>query len=359
MSSLNYTFDNTTNTASVISHPGIPRVDVIVPDDIIQFNKIEEYLSGFVMSQYDATRLFLLEEKKSKTVMYVSPSTLNASPLLVSILNKCSELYPFRFKWTSEINDTTVNNCFYDYRFNQEFVVAFAKFKLTTRKIILKLQNKSVLNEILRTTNLDYLDDTSIISPHLLSLKTPKNINDINTFFDSGTTYIVKPVYGFQPSTRIYDRKQYTNPNEFISDIIKQHGSIDNFFIMQKNENKFVWSSETQNDTPVFIQQVIPIQGVYTCYSIYNSYTHLDVTIIPEDNSTILESSREAELKELIRSVMYLNRLTTTFVTFKVILSNNNFYFIDLSQSMYPILTGDDVNKNVNDLAKLLFSALS
>jgi hypothetical protein len=41
MSSLNYTFDNTTNTASVISHPGLPRVDVIVPDDIIQFNKIE------------------------------------------------------------------------------------------------------------------------------------------------------------------------------------------------------------------------------------------------------------------------------------------------------------------------------
>ena len=357
MNSFDYIFDDTTNTATVISHPGLPGIDVIVPDDIIECDKIEEYLSGFVMSQDDVTRLFLLEEKKPKTVMYVSPNSINASPLLLSILNKCNELYPYRFKYTSDINDTTVNNCFYDYRFNEEFIEVFDKLKLITKKIILKLQNKSVLNEILRTTNLDYLE-TNIVSPHLLSLKTPKNINDINTFFDGISTYIIKPVYGFQSNTRIYDRKQYISVDEFISDIIKQHGSMDNFFLMQKNENKFVWSSKTQNDTPVFIQRVVPIQGVYTCYSLFNNNI-IDVTIVPESKSAILEPLQETELKELIKLVMFGNRLATTFVTYKVILSNNNFYFIDLSQSMYPILSGDDVNKNITDLAKLLFAALS
>jgi hypothetical protein len=357
MSSINYIFDKNTNTATVIVHPGLPRIDVSVPNDIIQFNRIEEYLQGFVMPENHAQALFLLEEERSKTVMYVSPSTLNASPLLLSILNKCSELYPFRFKWTIDINDTTVNDCFYDYRFNEEFVLAYSKLKLATKKINLKLQNKSVLNEILRTTNLDYLD-VKITSPNILSLKTPKNINDIKTFFVDGYTYIVKPVYGFQSNSRIYDRKQYTNSNDFISDIIKQHRSLDNFFLMQKNQSKFIWTTDKQNETPVFIQQVVPVQGVYTCYTVCNNYV-ANLTVLPEESSLILESSQEAKLNEIIRSVMYLNRLTTNFVTFRAVLSNDNFYIIDLSQSMYPVLTGDTPNKNITDLAKLLFSALT
>ena len=182
MSSLNYTFDNITNIASITMHPALPKVDIIVPDDIVQFNKIKEYISGFVMPPDDILRLYLLEEAKPKTVMYVLPNTLMASPMVISILNKCNELYPVRFKWTSDINDTSINNCFYDYRFNEEFVGIFNKFNLTTRKIILKLQNKSTFNEILRTTNLDFLHK-QVVTPHILSLKTPKNIKDINTFF--------------------------------------------------------------------------------------------------------------------------------------------------------------------------------
>lgn len=362
---ITYTFDTVTSIAKVTVNPLRIDMDIFVPIDIIQSNKIEEYVNGFLMTREDVQRMVLSENSKSKTVMYVSPNTVISSPNVKSILNRCHELHPVRFKWTSDINDGNINDCFYDYRFNDEFITVFDKHKLNKHKFIISLQNKSVLNDILRTSNFNSPGtnfSSSITPPYIISLKTPKNLDELTNYFKGvtgligvdnlATSYIVKPVYGFHPNTRVYDRKVYTDLDTLLADIKQQHETLDNFFLMQKNEPNFVWSEQTKNDTPIFMQNILTFEAEFTCYCFY-AETKLKVEIMSPSTISI---DTQTNIIDLIEPIMLLYRLNFSFVTIKGIISNEKIYIVDLSQSMYPLLTGEGEIKDIHKLADILFS---
>lgn len=360
-----YTFDSVTRIATVLMHPFLPRVSISIPEDIIISEDIEHYINGFSISNENIQRLVNEEDSKSKTVMYVLPESLNASPLLESILDKCNELHPIRFKWTSDIDNVEVTNCLYDYRFNEKFIEVFDKFKFNTKKYILKLQNKSIMNEIVRTSNFSFpgsIFSSEMLTPNIPSLKTPKSLDEIIKFFNNTpkskiNKYIVKPVYGFQPNTRVYDRKEYTSVDDLKLDIISQHGSLDTFFQMQQNESKFVWSTKTQNDTPIFIQKSLTVDEEFTCYCTH--YERRVLVKVESTNNSLMSDYFKTKITDLATAIVTLNRLTTTLVTIKIIRSDDRLYFVDLSQSMYPLLTGDTTVKDLTELAEMLFLSSS
>jgi len=360
-----YTFDSVTRIATVIIDSSLPRVSIPIPIDINTTEDIELYLNGFSIPNENIQQLVREENSKSKTVMYVLPESLDASPLLESILNKCNELHPIRFKWTTDIDSVEVTNCLYDYRFNEKFTEVFDRFNFNTKKYILKLQNKSILNEILRASAFTFPGSTfnpDMLTPNIPSLKTPKSLNEITSFFNNRNESevnkcIIKPVYGFQPNTRVYDRKEYTSVDDLTADIIKQHGSLDVFFQMQKNEANFVWSHGTQNDTPIFIQKSLPVRAEFICYCMrYENKPIVEIAY----HSIQFGIEIESRITDLVEAILTLNRLTTTFVTIKIILSSDDrLYFVDLSESMYPIVTGDSIIKDITKLAEMLFLASS
>jgi len=357
-----YTFDSVTRIATLIIDSSLPRVSIPIPIDINTTEDIEHYINGFSIPNENIQQLVSEEDSKSKTVMYVLPESLDASPLLESILNRCNELHPIRFKWTTDIDNVEVTNCLYDYRFNEKFIEVFDRFNFNTKKYILKLQNKSIMNEIVRTSNFSFPGSafsSDMLTPNIPSLKTPKSLDEIIKFFNStpeSNKYVVKPVYGFQPNTRIYDRKEYTSVDDLTADIIKQHGSLDIFFKMQKNEANFVWSHKTQNDTPIFIQKSLNIMEEFTCYCIH--YEHQTTIKVQSTNSLMIDFFK-TRITDLATAILTLNRLTTTLVTIKIIRSDDRLYFIDLSQSMYPLLTGDSDDKDISKLAEMLFLSSS
>ena len=201
-----------------------------------------------------------------------------------------------------------------------------------------------------------------MLTPNIPSLKTPKSLDEITKFFNNTpkskiNKYIVKPIYGFQPNTRVYDRKEYTSVNDLTSDIISEHGSLAAFFQMQQNESKFVWSTKTQNDTPIFIQKSLTVDEEFICYCIHYEYRTL--VKVESTNNSLMTDYFKTKITDLATAIVTLNRLTTTLVTIKIIRSENRLYFVDLSQSMYPLLTGDTTAKDITELAEMLFLSSS
>ena len=233
----------------------------------------------------------------------------------------------------SIVTDTNFSdNMIYDWDNNEEFVRYTESHGMTYKMTRLALHNKWIINEVARLINLDFTMTMSrdVMKTPFPKIMYPKKQADLDLFFSTMPTVIVKPFYGLQDDSRVFDRKTYSSQAEFEQDIISHYGTIEDFFIAQNPED-FVWSESVKAETPIMLQEWFETTEDTKTVRLYThdfKITYVD-QVDDEAVKTAIENfiMRSGSLKE------------STLMTLKCIKDSSGFaYIIDVSLAINNFL---------------------
>lgn len=332
----NLTIKSFANNVAIVSY-GEEYYDkeIVVPDEYVTDNILNEsafllYASGFTP-----------EEKEVEQPNYSVFIGSNPKQKLVDSIARVGGI--------SVVTDGSFSyNMIYDWDNNEEFVRYVESHGMTYKMTRLALHNKWIINEVARLINLDFTMTMSrdVMKTPFPKIMYPKKQADIDLFFSTMSKVIVKPFYGLQDNSRVFDRNTYTDQSVFEQDIINHYGTMEDFFISQNSED-FVWSELVKGETPIMLQEWFETTEDTTTIRLYTNHfriTYLD----PVEDATIKTAienfiTRSGSLKE------------STLMTLKCIKDLSGFaYIIDVSLAINNFL--DLPDENFDEVIKSVIS---
>lgn len=330
----NLTIKSFANNIATVSY-GTEYYDkeIIVPDEYVIDGVLDEsvfllYASGFTPDNIQNINTL------TKTIFVGS----NPAQRVIDILTAIG-----KFQIITNPN-IWADNIVYDWDQNEEMIRYVEQHNMLYKMTRYLMHNKWVTNEVARLINLDFtmtMPRADMITP-FPKIMYPKTIDNIDAFFNLMQTVIVKPFYGLQDNSREFDRKIYTEKQDFINDIVNHYGSLDNFFIAQTPED-FVWTTENKHNTPIMLQE-------YFDSSIVSTSASYRIVPSPFLNHLYIDPLQDDATKTAIDNFLKKSgTLNPELLTIKCIKDENNFaYIIDISFAVNNYLDlSDDTLTNI------------